>query len=369
MALKNEIDTASVSTRLADWLGGRVGGSAEVNDLVVPTSGGLSNETVLFDAVWRDGVESVHRALVARVAPTGPGVFRDYDLGKEAAVLRALHAETDVPVPEVLFHERDGSVFGAEFLVMERINGRVPSDDPPFTAGGWVLDLAPEERNTLFRNGLDALAKIHRADWRALGLEFLDTPAASSGLDAALANWREFFSWAAEGEANPTIEKALEWLDGHRPADEGGKVISWGDARVGNLMFGEDLSVTGVLDWEMVSLASPEVDLAWWLFLQRHHTEGIGLPLPEGVPTRDETIDYYASVCPGYTPANLEYYEILAATKLSIVMARAAHLMIGAGLLPPDAPMALSNPASNLLADMLGLPAPEGVTTTFIGNR
>ncbi|SKS48878.1 acyl-CoA dehydrogenase family member 11 [Mycobacteroides abscessus subsp. abscessus] len=31
--------------------------------------------------------------------------------------------------------------------------------------------------------------------------------------------------------------------------------------------------------------------------------------------------------------------------------------------------MALSNPASQLLAKLLGLPAPQGATTSFIGNR
>ncbi len=44
-------------------------------------------------------------------------------------------------------------------------------------------------------------------------------------------------------------------------------------------------------------------------------------------------------------------------------------MMIDAGFLPPDAPMALSNPASQLLAKLLDQPAPVGQTTTFIGNR
>jgi hypothetical protein len=43
--------------------------------------------------------------------------------------------------------------------------------------------------------------------------------------------------------------------------------------------------------------------------------------------------------------------------------------MVAAGLLPPDAPMKLSNPASQLLAKLLGLPAPEGAAQSFVGNR
>jgi hypothetical protein len=50
-------------------------------------------------------------------------------------------------------------------------------------------------------------------------------------------------------------------------------------------------------------------------------------------------------------------------------MVRAAHMMIAAGMMPPDSPMAQSNPASQLVAKLLDLPAPTGATTSFIGNR
>ena len=102
--------------------------------------------------------------------------------------------------------------------------------------------------------------------------------------------------------------------------------------------------------------------------MTRHHTEGVGLPLPEGIPDRGETIDYYERAT-GHTLRDLDYYEVLAGSRLAILMVRAAHMMIGAGLLPPDSPMAQSNPASQLVAKLLDLPAPTGTTTSFIGNR
>lgn len=115
-------------------------------------------------------------------------------------------------------------------------------------------------------------------------------------------------------------------------------------------------------------LGSPEQDLGWWLFMMRHHTEGIGLPLPEGIPDRDATVDYYQSVS-GYRPQNLDYYEALAGTRLAILTLRAAHLMIAAGLLPPDSAMGLSNPATHLVAQLVGLPAPDAAVSSYIGNR
>jgi aminoglycoside phosphotransferase (APT) family kinase protein len=370
MALKNIIDTELAAKRIASWLASKWPEAQEitVTDVQVPGAGGLSNETVLFTAHWRDADGEQNRGMVARVQPDGPGVFPSYDLSKEAAVIGALADRSPVPVPRVYFFEQDPSVFGAPFLVMERIDGRIPADDPPFTAAGWVLDLTADQRRQMWHNSIDVLAQIHSVDWQALGLESLDTPENNSGLDGGLAHWRRTFEWAAEGEPNPTLEAALRWLDENRPQDDEPKVLNWGDARVGNIIYSDDLAPLGVLDWEMVVLASREQDLGWWLFLMRHHTEGVGLELPAGIPDRDETIAYYEQTT-GHKLRDLDYYEVLAGTRLSILMVRAAHMMIGAGLLPPESPMAQSNPASQLVAKLLGLPAPTGATTSFIGNR
>ncbi|WP_028933742.1 phosphotransferase family protein [Pseudonocardia spinosispora] len=358
MALTNKIDPVEAAMSLTRWLSERMPEATglRVSDVRVPSSNGLSTETVLFTASWQQGSQ----AMVARVQPDGEGVFPSYDLAKEAAVMRALADNTPVPAPRVLFYEDDPAVLGAPFLVMEHVDGRIPSDDPPFTAAGWVLDLEPEQRLAMWENSLTVLADIHAADHRELGLP-------EGGLPEQLATWEDFFRWASKGEPNPTIEAALAWLRDNQPADDE-KVLNWGDARVGNLIFGDDLGVGAVLDWEMVTLASREQDLGWWLFLMRHHTEGIGLPLPDGIPDAAETVAFYEKVA-GTQARNLEYYEVFAGTRLAIIMVRAAHMLIGVGALPPDNPMALNNPASQLVAKLLGLPAPSGDTTSFIGNR
>ena len=38
-------------------------------------------------------------------------------------------------------------------------------------------------------------------------------------------------------------------------------VLNWGDARIGNMMFGDDMSVTGVLDWEFAHAGCTVTDL------------------------------------------------------------------------------------------------------------
>lgn len=296
--------------------------------------------------------------------PTGDAVFPSYDLATERRVISALYQHTPVPVPEVLWHEPDATVLGAPFLVLERLDGRVPSDDPPFTAEGWVLELSPEQRAAMYDNSLRVLAEVHRADWRSLGLDFLG----QDGLDGHLAHWQDTYAWAAPGGGNPTIEAAFEWVLAERPTAPEPLVLNWGDAHPGNILYTDTLSISGVLDWEMVSLGTPGLDLGWWLFLLRHHTEGIGAPLPEGFPDREQTIARYEELS-GNRVLDIDFYEVFAALRLAILMHRAGDLMISAGLLPPDAPMKLNNPATQLLARLAGLPEPTGAAQSFIGNR
>jgi aminoglycoside phosphotransferase (APT) family kinase protein len=370
MALSNRTSPEQAEQQLTTWLATKLPGAQDVRvfDAHVPADAGLSAETILFEASWTEDGAEQRRNLVARVRPSGAAVFPDYDFEVEFRAIEAV-GRAGLPVPEALWYEQDTSGLGGEFIVMERLYGRVPTDDPPFTATGWVLELSPEQRATLCDNALKVLADIHAVDWRAAGLDLLDRrELGAPGLDQHLAYWENTFEWAADGEANPTVEAAFEWIRENRPAEDEPLVLNWGDARIGNMLFADDQSVAGVLDWEMVSLGSPELELGWWLFLLRHHTEGIGAPLPPGFPTRDETIARYEQLS-GHQVRHIDFYEAFAALRLSILMHRAGHMMIAAGLLPPDAPMKLNNPASQLLAKLVGLPAPDGVAQSFIGNR
>ena len=46
----------------------------------------------------------------------------------------------------------------------------------------------------------------------------------------------------------------------------------------------QDAGCAAVLDWEMVTVASPALDLAWWIFIDRHHSEGCETPRLAGFP-------------------------------------------------------------------------------------
>ena len=329
----------------------------EVGELSAPGATGFSNETLFFDLAYTaGGGERVARRLVLRVQPTENQVFPDYDLDKQIRTMRLLE-KTDVPVPRVLWYEPDAAVLGAPFYVMAHVGGMIPTDNPPYHTGGWVTEAPPAEREALWWSAVEALAAIHRLDWRAIGFGFLEDPVETrSPIAVQLDQYRRYFEWAARGKRHPTCEDALAWLEANAPTGEPTR-LEWGDARIGNMIFGSGGRCVAVLDWEMVTLGSPEADLAWFLFLDEHHSRGVGAPRLPGFPSREATLARYAELT-GHTPRHLPYYEVFAAFRFSVIMMRLAQQFTTLGLLPADSDFETNNTPSRMLADMLGLPSP-----------
>ncbi len=344
--------------RLAEWFGGKLPHARDirVGELSGPGTTGFSNDTLMFDLEWREGNAQRRQPLVARIKPTGFQVFPEYDLGRQFRVQQVLGG-TDVPVARMYWQEDDESTLGAPFYVMERIAGQIPTDNPPYHAGGWVTEIAPEDRAALWWSGLEVLARIHRLDWRALGFDFLGEGGdAAKLLERHLDYYESYLAWALDGASHPTCTPALAWLRKNRPAGEQPVVLCWGDARIGNMIF-RDSRCVAVLDWEMAQLGSPEEDLAWWLYLDRHHSEGIGAPRLPGFPSREETVARYQEWT-GSEVRHLDYYERFAALRFSVIMARLARQMKAYGVIPPDSDFESTNPCSRLMAQLLGLPDP-----------
>jgi aminoglycoside phosphotransferase (APT) family kinase protein len=368
MPIPEQRDLDEARGILADWLGKQ---RPELSDVTVgPISGpsftGFSNETLLFDASWTEDGQPVTESLVLRVKPTQHTVFLEADFEQQYLVLRTLGAHSTVPVPPVKWYEGDDSYLGAPFFVMGRVEGRVPEDNPPYTLQGWLLDEStPAERRTLVDSGLEALAAIHGVDWRQLGLEVLSKPQYGKvGFEQQLRYYERSYEWA-EADAGfpaPVVPRAtLEWVQAHAPDHDPDPEITlcWGDARINNMLFGTDHRVAAVLDWEMVTLADPMMDLGWWLFLDRHFHEGMPAPRLEGFPTREEMVTTYERAS-GRTARDLEFYEMFAGLRFAVVMMRIATLVAGFGLMPLEAAeeMSANNAVTRVLADLLGLPAP-----------
>lgn len=351
-------DLERTREQLLRWLHRRLprASGLSLSPLTGPAATGFSNDTLLFDLAWSEDGRPVSRALVCRLQPSGLGVFPRYDVAQQYRVMAALHG-TGVPVPAMLWLEPDPEPLGSPFFVMERIEGRIPTDTPPYHSGGWVGEVAPAERRALWESAVDVLAAIHRQDPAVLGLDFLDAPPPGSDtVSWQLEHWSRYYDWVVGGARQPTLDAALAWLRERRPPDPGTPRLCWGDARIGNMIFREGRCVA-VLDWEMATLGPPEMDLGWFLYMDRHHSEGVGAPRLAGFPERAATVARWEARL-GREARDLAWWEAFAAFRFAAILARVAAQMTAAGVLPPDSSFAIDNTASRLLARLLDLPPP-----------
>ncbi len=242
---------------------------------------------------------------------------------------------------------------------MDHVEGEVPADNLPYTMEGWVIDATPRATGvTWWWSGVDALAAVHRADWRhgsrprVAGGRFVRAP----GIGQEMAYYRRFLDWAAPDLKVPVIESTWQWLLEHQPTENGEVVLSWGDSRIGNVIW-RDFEAVAVIDWEMASLGQPEMDLGWWLYFDRQFSDGLGVARPAGFGSHADTIERYAELM-GRPMRDLFFYEIFSGFRFAVVMLRLSDLLMGSDVPPQDSDMGTNNLATQLLATMLELPAP-----------
>ena len=330
----------TISTRGADelrvqlerWLAARTGdASASISSLDRPSANGMSSETVLFDAQWQEGGAAHSGEFAARLRPAADAypIFQEYDLTRQAQVMRFVGERTDVPVPEVVFDEPSDVHLGTPFFVMRRINGLVPPDVMPYPMGSWVTEATDEQRQKMERSAVEVLAGVHGATDNPDEWKFLEfTQPGDTALRRHVAHEREYYEWARDGLRFPLLERSFEWLDDNWPvaAAAAAPAVSGGGARIGNMMF-RDFEPVAVLDWEMAGVAPRELDVGWMIFLHRFFQDlcfDMGLPgLPEMFKP-ENVAAHYAAVS-GHEPLDLSWFIVYAALRHGIVMTRATR--------------------------------------------
>jgi aminoglycoside phosphotransferase (APT) family kinase protein len=354
MGIPAQRDLAVAASRLADWLGAQLprATGVEVVDIRGPDATGFSNETLLLDVTWREGSHPRRRGFAVRVAPTGYHLFPAPEFDRQYRLLRWLAENTEVRVPRVFGYEPDPELLGAPFFVMERIEGRVPGDNPPYHAGGWLTELDEQDRARVWWGGIDSIVAVHAVDATDRELDFLHRlELGAHPAEQELGYYENFLAWVEQDEPVPAAARARDWLRDHLPA-ENGVVLSWGDARIGNIIFDSSLEPAAILDWEMATLAEPGLDVAWTLFMDRHHALQAGVERLPGLPSRQQTIEGYEQRS-GRRLEHLDYYEVLSAFRFSVIWARLAVLFKTWGLLESDSPMAQDSTANRIIDELL----------------
>lgn len=319
-------DRADLRERLERWLRGRhpAGERVEVPPFEALGTNGMSSETLLFRATWPGGDER----LVARLSPDPDAVpvFPTYDIEKQYRIMQLVGERSAVPVPTMRWYEGDASHLGAPFLVMDRLDGQVPPDMMPYVFGSWVTEATDDERRRMQSTTVKAIADLHSIPLDA-STDFLHYAVpGDTALRRHVADQRSYYDWVVvQGVRSPLIERAFGWLDANWP-DEPPPAISWGDSRIGNVLYA-DFAPVAVLDWEMVGIAPREVDLGWLCYMHRffqRSAEQYGMAgLPGFLLPGDVAREYREFT--GYTPRDLDWYVTYACVRFAIISFRIAR--------------------------------------------
>jgi aminoglycoside phosphotransferase (APT) family kinase protein len=350
-----KLDAAERALRLAAWLAPRVGArEVAVHGLAAPAAG-ASSDTQLFRAEWtRDGRAQVLDAVL-RAAPSEQGPFPSYDLALQFHVMERVRLHTQCPVPEVLWHEEDAAVLGTPFLVMRRVDGEAPLDfRPSYQVAGFYHDAAPPTRRAMWQGVIDALAALHRADWRALAIPGLPGSTSADPGGAPLAYWRDFYvHWLKDDPAErvPVFDEALAYLERERPR-EARTTLVWGDAKLGNVMFAPSRAVAALVDWEMATLGDPMFDLASLLVSDSRAQSEAGRAL-DGTPGEAELVAMYEAAS-GARVRELHYARVFATFWRGAVQTKFMRRMRAQGANIPESLITDSLPV-RALRDLLGL--------------
>jgi aminoglycoside phosphotransferase (APT) family kinase protein len=287
-------------------LGAELDGTPEVRQF----SGGASNLTYLLRYPTRD--------LILRRAPRGTKAKGAHDMGREFRIQHQLKPVFPY-VPAMVGFCEDDRVIGADFYVMERVDGIVPRGD---MAGD---SLTPEQARQLCLNMIDVLVELHSVDPVEAGLAALGKGAGYVGRQVG--GWSARYRNARTDDA-PAFEEAMAWLAENQPDDVRTCVIH-NDFKMDNLVFdrADPTRVVGVLDWEMATLGDPLMDLggdlAFWVEADDDEEFQLFRRVPTHLPgmiSRAEFVERYcARMGIGLTPEQWRFYEIFGLFRLAVI--------------------------------------------------
>lgn len=300
-----ELDVPAVDQYLKAHIAG-LEGTPEISQF----PGGASNLTYL--------VKYPSREMVLRRPPFGKKAKGAHDMGREFRVMQGLQAVYPY-VPRMLAFCQDDAIMGAEFYVMERIQGVILRSEMPKD-----LPLTPEQNRTLCENVIDRLVDLHQIDFEQTPLAELYRP--GDYVERQISGWSERYRNARTEDA-PDFEEVMAWLNAKKPAQVKSCIIH-NDYRFDNVILdpNDPMRIIGVLDWEMATIGDPLMDLgnslAYWIEpndppqLQMMRRQPTHLP---GMMTRQEMVDYYCQRT-GLSVPNFDFYSVYGIFRLVVIM-------------------------------------------------
>ncbi len=357
--MSRDVDLLDMQSKLLGWLRKKMPQASNFTLSDLERSGaGFTNESFLFDLSWDEGNEHKSAGMILRCEGTEYPIYPEPKVEMQFRILEQL-GNTNVPVPKVYWFESDTSLFGTPFYLMNKFEGSVPSEFPPYHSFGICYDATPELREKIWWQLFEGVARLHTLNWKSMDFSFLGIPTGGTGpIDQDLAYWENFLEYTKDtpDESHPILEAALAWLKKNRYEPEYVS-LCWGDARFPNSIFNPDGDLLGLLDWDISHIGDPESDLGFLLTTDYLLGEGIGVPRLDGFPSKEETIRRYEELT-GREVKHYFYNEVRAACVMGIHVVKVQRNLKKIGVsLPGDDPDR-DNFCTQYLAKILNLPAP-----------
>ncbi len=310
------------SARLEPWLCRHVEGFRGPLR-IEPLAGGQSNPT--YKLTSPTGIYALRRKPLGPLLPSAHAVDREF------RVLAALR-DTDVPVPRVHALCEDPAVIGSSFHVMDFVPGRIFWD--PRLPG-----LGRDERAALFDALNDGIARLHRLDPLAVGLQGFGRP--GGYMARQVSRWSRQYL-ASETEEIPAMNRLIEWLPRHLPP-EGDTRIVHGDYRLDNIVFDpREPRIAAILDWELSTLGDPIADLAHHAMSWRVAPElfrGLaGVDLRSlGIPDEDSYVAAYCRRVGRPRLENWDFYMVYGLFRMAAILQGIAKRALDGTAASPEA--------------------------------
>lgn len=257
---------------------------------------------------------------VVRRPPLGHVQATAHDMGREYTAMSAL-AGTAVPVPTMYAMCREVEVIGAEFYVMEKVEGT------PFRSAEQLEEIGPEATGRLGDAMVDVLAALHQVDPAEVGLSELGRP--EGFLERQVRRWGRQLDGSRTREL-PDADTLLARLSASIPEGDAEAVragIVHGDYRLDNLLSDPDRrgeEVLAVVDWEMATLGDPLTDVALLQVYDRLSSITGGAAVADasrapGYPSSEHQLERYVAAG-GLSLDTLDFHLGLAYFKLAAIL-------------------------------------------------
>jgi aminoglycoside phosphotransferase (APT) family kinase protein len=271
-------------------------------------------------------IKSGDAEYVLRRPPFGNTVKSAHDMRREFNVLSKLSAVYP-PAPKPILFCSDETVLGSDFYLMERregliIRGRI-GDKRAGSSLSERFETSSNYQTEVCRSFIRNLADLHALDYESAGLGEIGKPEGYARRQVE--GWTNRY-FAAKTDEWPELERAISWLNETIPAESGASIVH-NDYKFDNVMLDpNDLTrITAVLDWEMVTVGDPLMDLGttlgYWMSREAGD-EMLNMPfnprvLMENI-SRQELAEMYAAAS-GRDISNILFYYVFGTFKIAVI--------------------------------------------------